>query len=235
MVFEHIEKLKEQYTDQYVQVDSERPELARFQNVVGQVRTVNMSGRALVEFSQYHLNIGWYDIDLDYLKVVDKPPEPEAPKKAAKPAKKPAPTAKAAAGDAKKMSPLEMARAQGAAKNATDGDGDKKPSVAEILAAARKPKSDTAEAPAAEKPAAKADRSKMSVAEMLAAARGEKSGESPEAPAAEPATAVAEAAAPEEPAPAEESAPADGAADKVDRSQMSVDQITAWCRQHDAD
>ena len=57
----------------YVVADASRPELARFRDYVGQVRTVNMNGRALVEFIDYHLNIGWFDIDLDYLKVVDKP------------------------------------------------------------------------------------------------------------------------------------------------------------------
>jgi len=41
---------------------------------VGLVRTVNMSGRALVEFDAYD-NIGWYDIEVDYLKVVDRKKE----------------------------------------------------------------------------------------------------------------------------------------------------------------
>lgn len=46
MVGEPIEQLKQKYTDKYVQVDAQRPELARFRDVVGQVKTVNMSGRA---------------------------------------------------------------------------------------------------------------------------------------------------------------------------------------------
>ena len=75
MVFEHVDKLKQEYTDKFVEVDTERPELARFKGHVGQVKTVNHSGRALVEFHEYHLNIGWYDIEVDYLKVVD-PPQP---------------------------------------------------------------------------------------------------------------------------------------------------------------
>ncbi|MCH2399606.1 MAG: hypothetical protein MK364_10885, partial [Pirellulales bacterium] len=70
MVFEHIEKLKSEYTDKYVAVDDAVLELQRFQGRAGQVRTVNMSGRALVEF-EGDSNIGWYDIDDDYLKVVD--------------------------------------------------------------------------------------------------------------------------------------------------------------------
>src|SRR5260221_14009746 len=116
MVGEQNDLLKEQYTDKYVVVDAQRPELARFRDVVGQVKTVNMSGRALVEFGDYHVNIGWYDIDPSFLKVVDKPaPKPKEP-----PAKKPAAPAAKAAGEgaaatgtpAKKLSPLEMARAQ---------------------------------------------------------------------------------------------------------------------------
>ncbi len=111
MVFDQIEKLKQDYTDKYVVVDGERPELARFRGATGRVKTVNMSGRALVEFEANN-NIGWYDIDLDYLKVVDQPlPKPAESKD--KPAKtEPAPKPKAAAAPAgeKKLSPLEMAR-----------------------------------------------------------------------------------------------------------------------------
>ena len=73
MIFEHIEKLKKQYTDKYVVVDEGRPELKRFRGLTGTVKTVNMSGRALVEFDGYN-NIGWYDIDPVFLKVVDAPP-----------------------------------------------------------------------------------------------------------------------------------------------------------------
>src|ERR1700742_3965792 len=85
MVFDHIESLKQQYTDKYVLVDESRPELARFHGLAGQIKTVNMSGRALVEFEAYN-NIAWYDIDLDFLKVVDKPP-PKPAEEHAKPAK----------------------------------------------------------------------------------------------------------------------------------------------------
>ena len=85
MVFDHIEKLKRQYTDKYVVVDGSRPELARFRETTGLIKTINMSGRALVEFD-HREDIGWYDIELDFLKVVDKPlPKPE--KKEEKPAK----------------------------------------------------------------------------------------------------------------------------------------------------
>jgi len=106
MVFEHIDKLKRQYTDKYVVVDDSRPELARFLGKTGQVKTVNMSGRALVQFDANN-DAGWHDIEIDYLKVVDKPapPEPEAKKPAAK---KPAPEK---APVEKEPSALEKARA----------------------------------------------------------------------------------------------------------------------------
>jgi hypothetical protein len=96
MVPEQVEKLKQQYTDQYVMVGVDRPELARFAGVVGQIKTVNMSGLALVEFATDN-NRSWYDIDLDDLRIVDKPAPapvekkpPPAAKAAAKPADKPA-------------------------------------------------------------------------------------------------------------------------------------------------
>ena len=188
MVSDRIENLKQQYTDKYVVVDAARPELARFRDIVGQVKTVNMSGRVLVEFLDYHANIGWYDVDPDYLKVVDKPaPKPqEAPK--AKPQAKQAAVAKGAASakaaGGKKLSPLEMARAQGAKKPAGEPAssggqtaGAKKPSTADILAAAR---GGAAATPKAKQPAGEpasagargADTKKLSTADILAAARG---------------------------------------------------------------
>ncbi len=72
MVFEHIERLKHEYTDKSVVVDNGRTDLSRFRGLVGTVITVNMSGRALVQFNG-HNDIGRYDIDLDFLKVVDQP------------------------------------------------------------------------------------------------------------------------------------------------------------------
>src|SRR6185436_8086057 len=88
-----------QYTDKYVVVAADRPELRRFHGQTGTVKTVNMSGRALVEFDGNN-NIGWYDIDVSYLKMIEAPlPKPEAKKegKAAKPEKAPAkPSAEAA-------------------------------------------------------------------------------------------------------------------------------------------
>ena len=116
-----IEKLKQDYTDRYVVVDADVPELKRFEGYVGQVKTVNMSGRALVQFEAWS-NIGWYDIEPDYLRIVPKPEAAEKKEaKHAAPAKAPAAPAKAAAAapaGEKKLSPLEMARMQGAAKPA---------------------------------------------------------------------------------------------------------------------
>src|SRR5215510_1521482 len=72
MSFEQVESLKKQYTDKYVEVDSAVAELRRFQGLTGVVKTVNMGGRALVQFD-HPVDISWYDIEPSYLKVVDKP------------------------------------------------------------------------------------------------------------------------------------------------------------------
>jgi hypothetical protein len=52
------EALKQQWTDQYVEVSPDRPELTRFSGLVGRVVTVNQNGKALVDFQDG----GWYDI-----------------------------------------------------------------------------------------------------------------------------------------------------------------------------
>jgi hypothetical protein len=194
MVFDQIESLKQQYTDKYVVVDDSRPELARFRGLAGQIKTVNMSGRALVEFDAYN-NIGWYDIELDFLKVVDKPP-PKPVEEHAKPAKPAAakaapakPKAEPVAGE-KKLSPLEMARAQGAAKKPAETV---KKSTSDVLAAARagKAAAPTAkEAPAAKSeakpaPPAGGEKKKLSTSEIIAAARA-KAGAEPAAKTTEP-------------------------------------------------
>src|SRR5262245_63707061 len=92
MIFEHIDKLKKQFTDKYVVVDESRPELQRFKGLTGAVKTVNFSGRALVEFDGYN-NIGWYDIDPAFLKVVPAPPPKAEEHKKEKAAPKAAPAA----------------------------------------------------------------------------------------------------------------------------------------------
>src|SRR6185436_13926320 len=120
MPFDLVEKLKKEFTDKYVEVDVSVPELRRFKGLTGVVKTVNMGGRALVQFD-HPVDISWYDIEPSYLKVVDKPAAKAEPAKHAKddqakpaPAAKPAAAAKAG-GKPAGMSPLEMARAQGAA------------------------------------------------------------------------------------------------------------------------
>ena len=248
MVFERIEELKHDYTDKYVVVDETRPELLRFKGAVGQVKTVNMSGRALVEFNTF-ANIGWYDIDPDFLKVVEAPPPPPIEEK--KPEKKPVKEAAAkpaAPTGEKKLSPLEMARMQGAAGAKSAAAAPVAKTTAEILAAARTKKGEApAAAPPAAKPAApasapaagaKVDRSKLSVAEILAMARGGAA-----APSSAPAAAapVAEEAAEEEvaevappAAPVVAAKPAAPAGNRPKAGELSVEQIMAWCREHDA-
>jgi len=207
-MFDVIERLKAEWTDKYVVVDSPAPELARFAQATGFVKTVNMNGRCLVEFDQFN-NIGWYDIDPSALKIVPKPlPKPaETKEKAAKPA-----AAKEAAKPAAKP-------AAGAAK---------KPSTADILAAAR---AKGGAAPAAKEPTAKpaAGAGKLSTAEILARARGAKAAAAPAAPAEEPAAE----AAPEPEAPP--AAPAKKAAKAAAGGlPTTTAEKIAWCRQHDA-
>jgi hypothetical protein len=145
-MFDAIERLKAEWTDKYVVVASAAPELARFAQATGFVKTVNMNGRCLVEFDQ-HNNTGWYDIDPTALRIVskpepkpaaakEKPAKPAAPKEAAKPAAKPA----VAAGGAKKPSTADIlaaARGKGAAAAPAKPAAGAKPSTAEILARAR--------------------------------------------------------------------------------------------------
>jgi len=149
MSIEIAQKLKSQLTDKYVVVKEGVPELRRFSSLTGIVKTVNMSGRALVEFDG-PVDIGWYDIDPQYLVVVEAPAKKAAPAKAAEPTKpaaatkppaaaaaamKPAPTATAKPAG---KSPLEMARAQGAG-TATAAPAAAKPAPAGPVAGAAPP------------------------------------------------------------------------------------------------
>ncbi len=86
MIPDDIEKLRQQYTGQYVAAVGERPELLRFRNLVGEVKTVNMSRRALVQFDTGS-DRAWYDLAIEDLRVVDKPPPKVEEKKTAAPAK----------------------------------------------------------------------------------------------------------------------------------------------------
>jgi hypothetical protein len=174
-VQEKIEKLKRDWTDQYVIVTGDRPELRRFQGYTGLVKTVNMSGRALVQFDAWS-NIGWYDIELPYLHVVPKP-DPALAGKRAEPAK---------------------------------------------------PAATSAEAKAAA-PAPKAAGGKMSTADILAAARAKK--EAAEAPGE---AAAAETVVAEKPKAAKPAAKPAGATVLTKGQRPTVEQMLAYCREHDA-
>jgi len=228
-MFDVIERLKSEWTDKYVVINSSAPELARFAHATGTVRTVNMNGRCLVEFDQFN-NTGWYDIDPAALKIVTEPLPKPAEKEAAKPAAsvKPAAAAKPAA-----------------AKPAAKAGGGGKPSTADILAAARAKAgggATPAAKPAAAKPAPAEKKSappaaaggKLSTAEILARARAAKAAAA--APAAE-SEGEAEAEAEAEPTVAEV-VPPKAAAKKPAPAGGSLPTTTAekiaWCRQHDA-
>lgn len=206
-MFDVIERLKSEWTDKYVVINSSAPELARFAHATGTVKTVNMNGRCLVEFDQFN-NTGWYDIDPAALKIVTEPLPKPAEKEAAKPAAsaKPAAAAKAAA-----------------AKPAAKAGGAGKPSTADILAAARA-KAGGGAAPAAAKPAAGG---KLSTADILAKARAAKAAAAPapEALVEEAEPTVAEVAAPNA---AKKPVPAGGSLPTTTAEKI------AWCRQHDA-
>jgi hypothetical protein len=203
-MFDVIERLKSQWTDQYVVIDSPAPELARFAKSTGQVKTVNMNGRCLVEFDQFN-NIGWYDIDPTALKIVPKP-QPKPPE--AKPAKPSAPS---------KAESKPAAKA-GAPKPAG------KPSTADILAAAR------GGAAASAKPAAAKPAGRPSTAEILAAARGKAATAPAAPPVVEEQPAVEESVAAPEPAiPAKPAKPSAGQALPTTTAEK-----IAWCRARDA-
>jgi hypothetical protein len=208
-MFDVIERLKADWTDKYVVINCSAPELARFAQATGQVKTVNMNGRCLVEFDQFN-NTGWYDIDPTALKIVPKP----EPKPAAEKQEKPAKAAPAAKAPAAKAPPAP---------------GAKKPSTADILAAARAKGGAAPAAAKAAPAAAKPTGARPSTADILAAARGGKP-KPPVAPApAEPeADAEPEAAAPE-PTVAPKAKPAAGGA----LPTTTADKI-AWCRAHDS-
>jgi hypothetical protein len=54
----HHEALRREWTDQFVRVKPESPELRRFAGVIGRVITVNWNNKAVVDFQDG----GWYDI-----------------------------------------------------------------------------------------------------------------------------------------------------------------------------
>ena len=161
MVFQHIENLQQEYTDKHVVVNEEQPELERFKGMTGIVRTVNMNGRALVEFDGDN-NIGWYDIDIDFIRVIDEPVSADTP------AKEP-PAARKEEKEDKAPSELKKAREE-------KDRGEM--SVDEILAAAKEDAGDGEAADPTEESAA-ADDAAMSVDDILTTARGDAGEEAP--------------------------------------------------------
>ena len=134
-MFDVIERLKAEWTDKYVVIDSPAPELSRFAKTTGTVRAVNMNGRCLVEFDQFN-NIAWYDIDPSHLKVVTEPlpkPEKQATAKAAPAAK--TSSSKASSPQKKSTADILAAARGGGLKSAAKPSG--KLSTADILAKAR--------------------------------------------------------------------------------------------------
>ncbi|NNJ24518.1 hypothetical protein [Alienimonas chondri] len=126
------ERLKAEWTGRTVAVRSPVGTLARFAGLTGRVRAVNMNGRALVQFDG--ADETWFDLDPAALKEVEPTPETPPPVRAAvgeeprgepepgalaKPPTKmrPATPAEAKAEGGKKLSVLELARQQGAAKD----------------------------------------------------------------------------------------------------------------------
>lgn len=71
MSIQLAEQLKREWTEKYVVVQNGIPELRRFDGLVGQVKTVNMNCRLLIEFDT-PADISWYDIAPQYVKAVDK-------------------------------------------------------------------------------------------------------------------------------------------------------------------
>ena len=74
------EAIKQEWTDQYVEVVPDRPELQRFAGRVGRVVTVNCNLKALVEFATSEKDPkagwvsedgGWYDVSLEHLRKLD--------------------------------------------------------------------------------------------------------------------------------------------------------------------
>ena len=72
MSIQRAEELKREWTDRYVVVKSNTPELRRFAGLTGCVKTVNMNCRLLVQFDG-PADISWYDIDPRYVSVTDPP------------------------------------------------------------------------------------------------------------------------------------------------------------------
>ena len=186
-LFDQVDLLQREWTDRFVQVDDSVAELKRFAGLTGQVKTVNMSGQALVEFDGPE-DIGWYDIHPEFLTVVTGQATKEQPVDAPAdetPAATQAASAPAAApADTSKLSPLELARMQDVGGNTAAPATPPAPSAKETPAqAAPAETQDTAAAA----PAPTADTSNLSPLELarMQDAGGNTAATAPDAPAAE--------------------------------------------------
>lgn len=138
MSIQRAEELKRKWTDRYVQVRSGFPELKRFAGHTGQVKTVNMNCRLLVEFD-LPADISWYDIDPSCVEEVAAPSastgstaavqgsDQASTSPAASAAAKPAMSSAAAASSAASATPaagnpLDLIRQQAAGKPASKGN-----------------------------------------------------------------------------------------------------------------
>jgi hypothetical protein len=135
MTISEAQQLQRQLTDKYVLVRDGVPELRRFRGLTGTVKTVNMNGRALVQFDG-PVDIGWYDIDPAYLQVIDQPlPKQALAEHAAKPAAKTAEASAPAKAAPAGKSPLDLIRQQAATKAPAAGveGGSGRPSPLDLI------------------------------------------------------------------------------------------------------
>ncbi|MGC1272712.1 MAG: hypothetical protein WBC44_03320 [Planctomycetaceae bacterium] len=119
-----IERLKREWTGRRVEAVGPSPALRRFAGRAGTVITVNMNGRALVQFDG-GVDITWYDLAIEDLRTVIAPTRGRDAGKHATPVPAiAAPAPEAAAASIQPMTHqrpdtriiLELARQQGAAK-----------------------------------------------------------------------------------------------------------------------
>ncbi|MBN1908937.1 MAG: hypothetical protein JW818_04290 [Pirellulales bacterium] len=110
MIPERLEELRHEYAGEQVVVDASQPEWARFAGKIGRVMTLNANGRALVQFEGD--DRAWYDIELDFLKVLDAPtPSTSAePPDVATPVDQPTPVIESVEKKEAGLSELERAR-----------------------------------------------------------------------------------------------------------------------------
>ena len=226
-LLEEVTGLQREWTDRFVQVDGSIPELKRFAGLTGQVKTVNMSGHALVEFVGSE-DIGWYDIHPQFLTVVeaDVPTEStDDTQAAAEDAPAPAqeettaPAEEAAPVDTSNLSPLELARLQ--------DSGGTAPTAA--AAPAKEAAAPTEEAAPAEKAPA-VDTSNLSPLEL---ARLQDSGGSAPATTEEETTATDDAAVDEPEEVASDNSPASNVDIPEAEGPERTAAILAACRAQD--